>query len=252
MTPQVGSTDAAQRGRRNRGRISWGMWLMVVVFHPMADLLFRREVWHSERIPARGPAIVVANHISIADPISLARCIWDAGRIPRFLAKSTLYRGIFGVVLRSAGHVPVYRSTSAAPESLGAAVAALERGELICIYPEGSVTRDPDWWPMVARNGVARLALAFEAPVIPIGQWGPQMTHDYHTKRWSLLPRKHTVCNVGAPLDLSSFRGRPVTGPLLGQVTDHVMFSVRDCLAEIRQATPPPTFYADAESGPTT
>jgi len=222
---------------------------MVIVFHPMADVLFRREVWHSERIPHTGPAIVVANHVSIADPVSFGRAIWDAGRNPHFLAKNTLYRGIFGVILRSAGQISVYRATSAAPDSLRAAVEALERGEVVCIYPEGSVTRDPDWWPMLAKNGLARLIMAVEAPAIPVGQWGPQLTHDYHTKRWSLFPRKKTICNVGEPVDLSDYRGRQVTAGLLRELTDQVMVSVTTQLAEIRQVQPPSTFYRDAKTG---
>jgi len=249
MSHQEEPMAVVPRGALSRGHISWGLRLMAIIFHPMADLIFAREVWHSERIPASGPAIIVANHISIADPVSFARGVWDAGRIPQFLAKNTLYRGIFGVILRSAGQIPVYRATSAAQDSLRAAVAALERGEVVCIYPEGSVTRDPDWWPMVAKNGVARLVLAVDAPVIPVGQWGPQLTHDYHTRKWSVFPRKPTVCNVGEPVDLSSYRGRPVTAALLRQITDEVMVSVRHQLAEIRQEPPPSGFYWDSRTG---
>lgn len=221
---------------------------MLIVFHPMADWLFRRDVWHLERIPASGPVIVVANHVSIADPVPFARSVWDAGRIPQFLAKNTLFRGLFGVVLRSAGQIPVYRATTRAQDSLRAAVAALRRGEVVCIYPEGSVTRDPDWWPMVAKNGVARLALAVDAPVIPVGQWGAQLTHDYHTKKWAPFPRKRTICNIGEPVDLSRFRGEPVTAELLREITDVVMLAVRDQLAEIRQEAPPAEFYRDART----
>lgn len=237
------------RGRRSRGHISWGLWLMLIIFHPMADLVFRREVWHSERIPAQGPVIIVANHVSIADPVSFARGIWDAGRIPQFLAKSTLYRGIFGVILRSAGQIPVYRASNAAQDSLRAAVAALQRREVVCIYPEGTVTRDPDWWPMVAKNGVARLVLAVDAPVIPVGQWGPQLTHDYHTKKWSVFPRKMTICNVGEPVDLLAYRRRAVTADLLREITDEVMIAVRRQVAEIRQEQPPADFFRDAKTG---
>ncbi len=244
-----GARALVTRGRHTRGHISWGLWVMVVIFHPMANLIFRREVWHAERIPAEGPAILVSNHISIADPVSLARAVWDAGRIPQFLAKNTLYRGLAGVILRSSGQIPVFRATAAAQESLREAIAALHRGELVIIYPEATVTRDPDWWPMAAKNGVARLALAVDAPVIPIGQWGPQLTHDYHTKKWSVLPRKKTICNIGEPLDLSAYSDKPVTAPLLREITDVVMGRVQELVAEIRNETPPATFFRDARTG---
>ena len=58
-----------------------------------------------------------------------------------------------------AGQIPVARDWTDVTGSLTLARADLAAGNLVVIYPEGSVTRDPDWWPMQARTGVARLAL---------------------------------------------------------------------------------------------
>jgi len=162
--------------RRRHGAEVSPPWLRVVVVicSLPVSALFRLR-WHSaHHIPATGPAIIVANHISYADPFVLARFVYDAGRVPRFLAKRGLFRiAVIGYILRRTGQIPVDRATARARESLEDAVAALRRGEIVIIYPEGTVTRNPDWWPDRGKNGAARLAqLAPDVPVIPVAQWG--------------------------------------------------------------------------------
>jgi 1-acyl-sn-glycerol-3-phosphate acyltransferase len=129
-----------------------------------------------------------------------------------------------------------------------AAKAALDAGDLVVIYPEGSVTRDPQWWPMQARSGVARLALTTDAVVLPVAQWGPQRVHDYHAKRLRLRLRTPADYLVGEPVDLSAQRarvraGQPMTGELLREVTDLLMVQVRTQLGELRGEQPPAEFH---------
>ena len=76
--------------------------------------------------------------------------------------------------MRHAGQIPVYRETGRAADAYRAAVAAVRGGEGVAVYPEGTLTRDPDLWPMVGKTGVARLALDDAGPVIPVAQWGAQ------------------------------------------------------------------------------
>ncbi|HSV68232.1 MAG TPA: lysophospholipid acyltransferase family protein [Mycobacteriales bacterium] len=223
------------------------LWLRIpwLVCIPVTWLLFRKQWRGLEHIPASGGAIVVANHISYADPASFINFIYDAGRIPRFLAKSSLFDVfLLGRVMRRCACIPVYRGSAEAKDSLRAAVAAVRAGECVVIYPEGTVTRDPDWWPMLAKTGVARLALETDVPVIPVAQWGPQLAVDVYNKRYRLLGRRKPVTvQAGQPVDLSAYRDQPVTGALLREVTDVVMRAVRDQLAEIRGETPPAEFY---------
>src|SRR3712207_5453360 len=99
---------------------------------------------------------------------------------------------------------------------------------------------------MEARTGVARLALTTEAAVVPVAQWGPQRLHDYHARKLHLRLRTPADYLVGAPVDLTDLRaqvrgGRPMTGELLREVTDRMMASVRDQLAELRGEPAPPT-----------
>jgi 1-acyl-sn-glycerol-3-phosphate acyltransferase len=233
---------------RTRRPVPLGMALCIVFVYPFASLVFRLRYRHDDRIPATGPVLVVANHVSILDPIACARLVFDSGRIPHFLAKESLFTGVVGWVLRRAGQIPVARFTSEARGSVSAAQADLAAGNVIVIYPEGSVTRDPDWWPMQSRTGVARLALTTDAVVVPVAQWGPQRLHDYHTKKWHLRLRTPADYLVGEPIDLSARRaevaaGQPLTPDLLRETTDLIMSRIRDQLAELRGETPPGAFH---------
>ena len=105
----------------------------------------------------------MANHVSVLDPVACGRLVFDNGRTPRFLAKDSLFTGFLGTLLRAAGQIPVARNSTHASGSVSAAQVELAKGDLIIIYPEGTVTRDPDWWPMQGRTGVARLALTTDA-----------------------------------------------------------------------------------------
>jgi 1-acyl-sn-glycerol-3-phosphate acyltransferase len=123
-------------------------------------------------------------------------------------------------------------------------VAALVRGEVVMIYPEGTVTRDPQFWPMQAKTGVARLALlAPDVPVIPVAQWGEQEFLNYYQRRFRPLPRKHVTISAGEPIDLSEFVGRQPTAEILRTMTDRIMGAVRDELALVRGEQPPDAFY---------
>ena len=233
---------------RTRGIPPFGMALAILLVYPFASLVFRLRYWHAERIPPRGPVLVVANHVSILDPIACARLVFDSGRLPHFLAKESVFKGVLGPLLRSAGQIPVARFSADAHAALDAAKADLDAGNLIVIYPEGSVTRDPDWWPMQSRTGVARLALTTDAVVGPVAQWGPQTLHDYHRKQLHLRLRSRADYLVGEPVDLSAARaqlrdGAPLSAQLLRETTDLIMSRVRDQLAELRQEPAPPTFH---------
>jgi 1-acyl-sn-glycerol-3-phosphate acyltransferase len=224
------------------------MWVCIVVVYPIASLMFRLRYRHGERMPATGPVLVVANHVSILDPIACGRMVFDLGRIPHFLAKESVFRGLAGILLRGAGQIPVQRYTKDAHEALAAARADLDAGNVIVIYPEGSVTRDPEWWPMQPSTGAARLALTTDAVVVPVAQWGPERVHDYHRKKLRLRLRAPADYLVGEPVDLAAQRaelraGRPLTAQLLRETSDLMMSRVRDQLAELRNEPAPRTFH---------
>lgn len=223
-----------------------GFWVLAAgsFFYPLS-WLGRREYRGAEQIPAEGGALLVMNHVSHLDPPNDGVFVHRNNRVPRFMAKDSLFRiPVFGWILAGAGGIPVHRGTgSAARSSLEAAHQALAEGKLVLIYPEGSITKDPAQWPMRARTGVARLALEHDVPVLPAARWGTQRIWDGYTKRFRPFPRKQVVTSVGEPVDLSEYRGKPLTNALLREVTELLMHRVADLLAEIRDEPAPTEFY---------
>src|SRR4051794_9810477 len=135
-------------------------------------------------------------------------------------------------MMKGAGQIPVYRGTSDAAHSLRDAVSALDRGEAIVIYPEGTTTKDPDGWPMQAKTGIARLVLLSpNTPVVPVGQWGAHERRGEKVQRGFLGRRLHTAL-VGEPMDMSRYAGVEPTGATLRKVTDEIMSEVRAQVAE--------------------
>ena len=214
------------------------VWL--VLYYPVSGL-FRLRYRHIERIPQQGPAILVVNHVSHVDPFLVAKFLLDAGRTPRILAKESIFDvPVVGWAMTKMGHIPVKRGSVDARQSLAAAIAALEDGRIIALHPEGTVTRDPDGWPMVGHTGAARLAtLVPDVPVIPIAQWGVQEQIDLYQKKIKLFPRPRHVLSVGEPVDLSAYRGREVTGRTLVEITDVIMRRLRADVAELRGVPAP-------------
>ena len=81
---------------------------------------------------------------------------------------------------------------------------ALKAGEVVGIFPEGTLTRDPDQWPMEFKSGAARLALDTGVPVIPVSQWGPQdIMAPYNAKGIDMRPGRRVAYHFGEPVDLS-------------------------------------------------
>jgi 1-acyl-sn-glycerol-3-phosphate acyltransferase len=212
-------------------------------------LLTRRDWRGTEHLPDGG-AVVVVNHVSHFDPLAFAHFLYDSGRLPRFLAKDAVFRVFFvGRVLRGAGQIPVFRETGEAARAYSAAVDAVHRGELVAIYPEATITRDPGLWPMMGKTGAARVALETGAPVIPVAQWGPQDLLAPYAKRPRLFPRKTMHVWAGPPVDLSDVAGRPVDAALLREVTERIMAAITALLEQIRGESAPAVRFDPRHSG---
>jgi len=230
----------------SRHRIGFWYRLAAALAKPPLLLLFKRDWRGAEHIPAEGGFITVVNHNSYLDPLSYAHFQYNTGRVPRFLAKDSLFRGGFvGAVMRGTGQIPVYRDTVDAANAFRAAVEAINKGECVAFYPEGTLTRDPDLWPMEGKTGAARVALLTKAPVIPVAQWGAHEAVPPYArrKRVRLFPRKTLRVLVGPPIDLSRFYDREPTVELLREVTDVIMDAITDLLAELRGEPAPAQRY---------
>lgn len=173
-------------------------------------LMVDRDWDDAANLPSTGPVIVVSNHISYFDPPNLAHYLVWSGRWPRALGKADFWRvPILGWLARATGQIPVERGTERAKDALVHAREALNRGECVVIYPEGTVTADPEVWPMTPRPGAARLALATGVPVVPVGQWGAHLVMPGKRPGWpKLRPRRTVSFRCGAPVELSDLYGR--------------------------------------------
>lgn len=235
-----------------REKAGFWIWFASAFFHPACALLARRDNRNTERIPRDGGALLVMNHISHIDPVYDSVFVHRLHRLPHFLAKESLFRPpLVRQVMYGTGQIPVYRGTTDARDSLRDADAALADGKIVVIYPEGTITRQPEGWPMYARTGVARLALRHDVPVIPVARWGTREILDGYHKRFRPFPRHDVVTLVGEPVDLSAYRNQPVTSDLLREVTDLLMADVTRLVAQIRGETPPThVFRAPAKGAP--
>jgi len=239
-----------QRVRRRR-RLGWGFRLAVFILWPMMRWLTKSDWRGTQRLAqARGGIIVVTNHISWFDPLSIAFLLWESDWPPRFLGKESVFRvPLVGAIITSAGQIPVYRETANAVDAVRDAISAVEAGECVVVYPEGTITRDPGMWPMQGKTGAARVALATGAPLYPVAQWGAHEVIGPYRKEFRLLPRKRMQLAVGEPVDFTDLQGRPMDAETLRLATDRIMDALTALLAEIRQESPPSQRYVFRRGG---
>ena len=236
--------------RKLQQKRGWAWHLAVPVIKPALLATTTHEWTGGEKIPATGGCILVLNHISHVDPLTAAHIVWDHGRLPRYLAKSGLFRNrALGFFMRAAGQIPVERLSVNAVGAYDAAVAAVLAGECVVVYPEGTITRDPDGWPMTGKSGAARIALATGCPVIPIGQWGAQELLAPYAKRPDLFPPKRIRMIVGDPVDLDDLLAIEATPPVVQQTTERIMAAIVALVEQIRGETAPAERYDMKRSG---
>ena len=209
-----------------------GFWYRVVAhfLRPILMVTTRRAWSGTEHLPPAGVGVVVTpNHISYTDPLTLAH---------------------LGKIITACGQIPVYRASRDAARAYRDAVSAVRAGECVGIYPEGTITKDPDLWPMIGKTGAARVALETGCPVIPIAQWGPQEILAPYSKRLRLLPPKTVHVLAGPGVDLTDLRGRPVTAEVLRAASDRIVDAITAQLGELRSELPPLTRYDPARPDP--
>ena len=220
-----------------------GFWprTTVTLVKPLLNVFTQREWQGLDRVPTTGGVILAANHMSEFDPFVIAHFVYDSGRWPQYLAKSSLFRiPVLGPIVKAVRQIPVERGTVDASKALDAAIAAVNRGEGVIIYPEGTTPKSGDLWPQRGKTGIARLFLATGAPVIPIASWGAQQLFDPRTRKLRLRPRTRVTVVAGDEIDLSKWRGAEPTAANLYAITDEIMLVLRAMVGEIRGETPPP------------
>ena len=228
----------------------WAFNLAVPIVKPTLLAATSRTWIDGEKVPATGGCVVVFNHISHIDPLLSAHFLYDHGRLPRYLAKSGLFKNRFlGRFLHAAGQIPVERLSRSAVGAFDAAVEAIHRGECVVVYPEGTLTRDPDLWPMVGKSGAARIALATGAPVIPVGQWGAHEVLPPYTAKPRLVPRKRVVMKAGDPVDLSDLLEEPRSTAVVNRATARIMAALVAIVEDLRGEQAPAERFDPRRAG---
>jgi 1-acyl-sn-glycerol-3-phosphate acyltransferase len=211
---------------------------------PIISLITKRTWTGAENIPKSGAAIVASNHLSYFDVLNLTHFLFKKGRAPRYLGKVGVFQvPIIGRILLAAGQVPVERETPNAGKAVDHAKRLLESGHLLGVYPEGTLTRDLDHWPMIAKTGLARLALSTNTQVIPVAQWGSQILMPTYSKKIKLFPRTKITIVAGKAVDLSPWYGKADDPQALIEATAKVMLEITKLLEEIRGQKRPEVIF---------
>jgi 1-acyl-sn-glycerol-3-phosphate acyltransferase len=158
-----------------RGDLSGWWWFGIAVVGFFSRLLFRLRVEGADRVPSSGSAIVAGNHVSALDGVALALATGSRGRrMTRFLVAAEFFRKLWcGWALRLYRQIPIRRGARD-QGALDVAIETIRGGALAGIFPEGTVNPEPETGLLRGRKGAARIALATDAPVVPVGIWGTQ------------------------------------------------------------------------------
>lgn len=205
---------------------------------PLLRLWFRWRFDGLESIPVDGPALIACNHASYLDPLVNAYAVVRAHRWPRFLAKADLFRApVLRWAMRGAHQIPVARGTGD-QSPLRNAETALHAGEVVVIYPEGTVTTRADGLPMEGKTGTVRLALAAGVPIIPMVSWGSAPVWQ-KSGPGSLRPGRPVWVRVGAPFEVAD-RGVDIDDhDGVRRLTEELMATLTDEVEGLRASYPP-------------
>lgn len=201
--------------------------------------------WHGqEHLPKDGSFIAVSNHVSYVDPTTLAQYLYLNGYIPHFLAKAPLFDvPVVGTFLRAFGQIPVHRGTLRAKEAVDKGLEVLSGGGVIAMFPEGTLTRDPDLWPMVARTGAARMALETGVPIVPVAQWGAHRLLGRYGKVLKPIPRKKVTVVAGPPIAFGDLRDGPIDNDAVKEASTRIMDTLTAMVEELRGEKAPAERY---------
>jgi 1-acyl-sn-glycerol-3-phosphate acyltransferase len=219
---------------------------------PTMTLVSKYKLHDARNVPVHGAFVLSPNHYSNIDPVVIGVAMWKVGRMPRYMAKASMFKvPVMGWLLTKSGQVPVERIPRGREggDPMKAARQIADQGLAVVVYPEGSLTREPDLWPMRGKHGAVRTALETGIPLIPVASWGAQEILPRYSKRISIFPRKTVHILFGEPVDLSEFEGKHLDSRVLAEATDKLMTEITALLEELRGETAPKIRYNPADHG---
>lgn len=231
--------------------ITWQMRLLAFILRPWVRLLYKVEVTGMENLPKSGGYVLAANHVTTVDALAVAYMMYfRLHRAPHFLAKEGLFKTpIVGPVLLSVGQIPVFRGQRKNTDPMEAAYKVLRAGHVIGIFPEGTLTRDPELWPMRGRTGAIRLAIETGVPIVPVGQWGTEAVMETYSSKLRPKPWHKVRMVIGKPIDVSAFTGKKYSTEDLVGLTDQVMAEITNLVENLRGEKAPAKRFVPSEHG---
>ncbi|MBV7363976.1 1-acyl-sn-glycerol-3-phosphate acyltransferase [Actinomycetaceae bacterium TAE3-ERU4] len=158
----------------------------VAFLNPLYRLICRPIFCGLEKLPQNEPYLVVCNHLSSFDGVSMVFFFWKAGVHIRLVGKHTAFKfPVIGRFLSALGHIPIHRDSPQAKTIVDTCARHLSQGDIVGLYPEGTTTRQKQYWPMTFKTGAARIALRTGCKIVPVVSWGNQQFFP----RYSFIPR---------------------------------------------------------------
>ena len=179
--------------------------LVMLAFRAVTRPLFRIRILGREHVPRRGPALLVSNHLTYLDGFLIGSCL---GPVVRFLVWKPYYdHKLLTLGLRLAKAIPVWTDARNAARAIQRARGELERGHVLCIFPEGSISRTGDLLPF--KRGLEAIVRGLDVPIIPVhlgGLWESAFSFEGGRFFWKRPRRlRHpVVISFGAPMSASS------------------------------------------------
>lgn len=222
------------------------------VLAPILRLMFNIKTTGLENLP-KGGYILVGNHVSYLDPLAFAYSVYiHMKRVPHYLVKEGLFKvPVLRTLLPKVGQIPVYRGTRTNDDSLRAAKEFLKAGQVVVVFPEGTLTRDPNLWPMRGKSGAIRMAVELGVPIVPAGHWGVEKVLGNYSKKFRPNPFHTVRVKIGKPLYFKELEGKTLTTQEIADATDQVMHAISDIVGELRGEKPPKTLWDPTKKGQT-
>lgn len=227
--------------------------LVAVILAPLLRLTMRIKTEGVEKLP-KGGYVLVGNHLSYLDPLAFAYSVYlHMKRVPHYLAKASLFKvPILGFLLPKVGQIPVFRGGKSNEEPLRAAKEFIKAGQVVVVFPEGTLTRDPELWPMRGKSGAIRMAAELGVPIVPAAHWGVHKVLGNYNLRFRPNPFHLVKVKIGDPIQLSI--GTNPTTEQVNQATEMVMNKVAALVGEMRGEITPaklwdPTQHEQDETG---
>ncbi|BAQ32287.1 conserved hypothetical protein [Bifidobacterium scardovii JCM 12489 = DSM 13734] len=211
----------------------------------------RTRAWGLEHVPEEGVFITAATHVTMFDVFVPMMSLFHMGRRPRYMAKAEMAKWpLIGKWFQLVGMQPVERRSGKARAIEETSIEIITNGRPLTVWPEGTVTRDPQKWPMSMKNGVGVIALEAsrrlgrQVPLFCAVTWGAASIN-----HWWPWPRKNVVMCYDNRLDYADLLadqeswGDELPQEAADELTRRIRVRMTEIMAEIRGEQAPDGYW---------